>query len=80
MATDPRTIRLRSLRKGKGGLDNLINEMLSGEPVLAPHIRKAIDNLGEARNVLHLDGELKKRYEAFKTTDGIRFTPSWQCD
>lgn len=67
MATDPRTIRLRSLRKGKGGLDNLINEMLSGEPVLAPHIRKAIDNLGEARNVLHLDGELKKRYEAFKT-------------
>lgn len=67
MATDPRTIQLRSLRKGKGGLDNLINEMLSGEPVLAPHIRKAIDNLGEARNVLHLDGELKKRYEAFKT-------------
>ncbi len=66
MATDPRTIELRALRQGKLGLDNLVTEMLEGRSVLAPHIRKAIDNLGEAENILHLDGEIKKRYEAFK--------------
>jgi len=66
MATNPRTIELRALRLGKIGLDNLVKEMIEGREVLAPHIRRAIDNLGEAKNVLHLDGELKKRYDAFK--------------
>lgn len=66
MATNPRTIELRALRLGKLGLDNLVREMLEGREVLAPHIRRAIDNVGEAKNVLHLDGQLKKRYEAFK--------------
>jgi len=66
MATNPRTIELRALRLGKLGLDNLVKEMIEGREVLAPHIRRAVDNVGEAKNVLHLDGQLKKRYEAFK--------------
>ena len=47
-------------------LDNLIASMKSGGWVRAKHIRRAIDSSGLAKNVLELDGEYKKRYDAFK--------------
>tara|TARA_E500000331_G_C17233199_1_gene703581 strand:+ start:165 stop:1484 length:1320 start_codon:yes stop_codon:yes gene_type:complete len=47
-------------------LSNLISAMENGNWVRAKHIRRAIDNSGLAKNVLELDGEYKKRYNAFK--------------
>ena len=47
-------------------LQGLIDRMAKGNTVRAKHVRKAIDREGVAKNTLYLDGEFKKRYEAFR--------------
>lgn len=45
--------------------DELIDRMAAGSPVRARKMRDAIDREGVAKNILVLDGEYKKRYDAF---------------
>ena len=55
----PSQIKMSTRASGKGGLQNLVDAMVGtggvGERVRAKYIRKAIDNFGAARNILHLE-------------------------
>jgi len=73
MAKDPRRVEIRAgLAKAghQGGLDFLTDQLIGkggkGESIRASYIRDGIDNLGLAKNVLHLDGIWHKRYKEFK--------------
>ena len=47
-------------------LNVLIKNMVDGNFVRAKYVRRGIDNEKAAKNALKLDGDLLKRYNAFK--------------